>query len=165
MDLHWLPRQSTRLLCVLFVLCVATLLSAQGKRGMTLDDVYALKQVSDPQISPDGRRVAYVVAAADFERGRWDSDLWVVDTTESARRPRQLTFNVGRDNSPRWSPDSKHIAFLRTRPEGSHSTAQIYLLTQASGEAGKLTDEPLGGIQLEFGGRYGCPRCATCPGT
>lgn len=111
---------------------------------MTLDDVYALKQVSDPQISPNGRWVAYVVAAADFERGRWDSDLWIVDTAAGAPPPRQLTFNIGRDNSPRWSPDSQRIAFLRARPEGGHSTAQIYVLTQGGGEAVKLTNEPLG---------------------
>jgi len=130
-------------LCLSAFICGSFLLPAQAqtKRPMTPADVLALKQVSDPQISPDGSAVVYVVSVADFEHARSDSDLWLVRPGEA---PRQITSNVGRDSSPRWSPDGKTIAFLRTRPEAGETSAQIWLLPADGGEARPLTSEPRG---------------------
>ena len=112
---------------------------------MTIDDIFAVKQVSDPQISPDGTRVVYVVSVADKARNRWDTDLWLVNVADGAASARQLTFNPGRDNSPRWSPDGKSIAFLRARPDSDSPAAQLFLLPMdTAGEAYALSSEPLG---------------------
>jgi dipeptidyl aminopeptidase/acylaminoacyl peptidase/cyclophilin family peptidyl-prolyl cis-trans isomerase len=106
-----------------------------------VDDVFALAQVSDPQISPDGRGVVYVLTRTDEARNRRESDLWIV--RENAT-PRPLTSYAGRDASPRWSPDGNFIAFLRTRAEGGPGATQISLLSLNGGEPQPLTDEPLG---------------------
>ncbi len=128
--------------CLLLFLLWAQTTAAE--RPMTVEDVLALKQVSDPQMAPDGSAVAYVVSIADAGAGRWTSDLWLVTRPKqaSAGTPRQLTFQPGRDFSPRWSPDSRWLAFLSVRGEGTR--AQIYLLPIAGGEARALTQEPQG---------------------
>src|SRR5215470_20364197 len=103
---------------------------AQPKRPMTPEDVLSLNRASDAQMSPDARRVAFVVNAWDRENDRFNSDIWLVDEMRQLVR---LTSNPRRDDSPRWSPDARRIAFLSERAGGSGSPtategAQIYLL-------------------------------------
>ena len=128
------------LIALLASLCLQAQTPPQ-KRAMTVDDVFALKQVSDPQISPDGKSVVYVVSVVDAGRNRRDTDLWLVKADGEGAAPRQITFNAGRDFSPRWSPDGKRIAFLRTRPESGENSPQIWLMDFPGGEARRLTNE------------------------
>ena len=95
---------------------------AQQKRAMTFEDILALKTVSDAQVSPDGRWVAYVVTAVDMKENANDPDVWLISTAggESVR----LTANKKSDNQPRWSPDGKRIAFVSAREE----KPQIFLI-------------------------------------
>ncbi|HEY6333280.1 MAG TPA: DPP IV N-terminal domain-containing protein, partial [Blastocatellia bacterium] len=128
--------RATQLASLIFAICFAALglAQAQTKRAMTIDDVMALKQVQDAQVSPDGRWVAYVVSAADFKEDAFNPDIWVVST--SGGEPIRLTTSVKVDNHPLWSPDGKRLAFLSTRD----GKAQIYLISPFGGEAEKLTD-------------------------
>jgi dipeptidyl aminopeptidase/acylaminoacyl peptidase len=115
---------------------------AQTKRPMTPEDVLSLNRASDPQMSPDARRVAFVVNTWDRENDRFNSDVWIVDEMRQVVR---LTSNPRRDDSPRWSPDARRIAFLSERAvdptaQGAASgSAQIFLLNPMGGEPVQLT--------------------------
>ena len=100
------------------------------------EDYATMPTISAPQLSPDGRRVAYVVTRADMERSAYDSDVWVVDA--DGRNQLQLTRASGVDARPRWSPDGRRIAFLSDR-DGRNA---IWLLDVAGGEPARLTGEP-----------------------
>ncbi len=121
---------------VFFVLGMASPLFAAG-RPMTVDDLLAVKSVSDPQVSPDGRLVAYVVSEIDREAGKSNSSLWLVSV--DGGEPRRLTTSPGSNNHPRWSPDGKSIAFVSTRGGSS----QVWLLPVDGGEASQLTKLPI----------------------
>lgn len=105
---------------------------------MTFDDVIALKGVSDPQLSPDGRWVAYVVSHADMEADAADPDIYMV--AASGGVPVRLTTSKKADTSPRWSPDGKWIAFISARDD----KPQIYLISPTGGEAEVLTSSKSG---------------------
>lgn len=123
-----------RLALLLFASCFLPFAFGQ-KKPMDFDDVMKLKSVGSPQISPDGKWVAYTVTAADIKENAVNSDLWLVSTSGDAA-PRQLTRHPKNDGSPRWSPDGRQIAFLSDRAE----RAQIYLMAPDGGEPEKLTD-------------------------
>jgi dipeptidyl aminopeptidase/acylaminoacyl peptidase len=110
------------------------LLHAQEKSPMTVDDVLALKSVGDPQISPDGRWVAYVVTEVDLEKDGSNSDVWLVSADGGPAM--RLTRGPERDNAPRWSPDESWIAFLSDR----NGKTQVYGIAPDGGEAWQVTD-------------------------
>jgi len=122
------------------ILSVATLIGLQsatrgqtpGKHAITFDDLIRMHRVSDAQVSPDGKWVAYTVATPDMDANRNASNVWMVATAGGA--PMQLTQS-GHDSSPVWSPDGKTIAFLSSRSGDS----QVYLLSMDGGEAEQLT--------------------------
>src|SRR5262245_35292410 len=93
-----------------FLLVVAAY--AQTKRPMVPQDVVSLNRASDAQMSPDARRVAFVVNAWDRETERFKSDILLFGEVRQAVR---LTSHPKRDDSPRWSPDARRIAFLSER--------------------------------------------------
>lgn len=122
--------------CVFLILLGAGQALAAGK-PMTVDDLLAVKTVSDPQISPDGRRVVYVVSEIDRDANKSNSSLWGVPLAGGT--PRRLTTSPGANNHPRWSPDGKTIAFVSSRGGSS----QIWLLPADGGEAHQLTKLPI----------------------
>ena len=106
---------------------------------MQPDDVYELTGVGDPRISPDGGRVAYVVATADRETSEYRSAIWVTPLDGSAE-PRRFTSGEKRDGSPRWSPDGRWLAFVSNRGDDK-AQAQLYVIpAESGGEARRLTD-------------------------
>jgi dipeptidyl aminopeptidase/acylaminoacyl peptidase len=110
--------------------------SAQSRRALNVDDLFNLKEVRDPQRSPDGKWVAYTVARAIKDTDKNDTDIWMVSW--DGQQHVQVTSSAEGESSPRWSPDGKYLAFLSSR-QGSKK-AQIWLLNRAGGEAIKLTD-------------------------
>lgn len=118
---------------ILIVLLFVPIFSNQSKGPMMPEDLYKIKKVSDPRVSPDGKWIAYTVSVPDLEEDTYNSDIWLIPV--SGGTPRQLTAGAGSDHSPRWSPDGKQIAFISDRDE----TANIYLVHVDGGEAKKLT--------------------------
>jgi dipeptidyl aminopeptidase/acylaminoacyl peptidase len=105
---------------------------------MRPEDVYELTGVGDPRISPDGRRVAYVVGTTDREGNEYKASVWVAPI-DGSEEPRRLTFGDKRDGAPRWSPDGRWLAFSSARGD-EKAPAQLYVLPADGGEARKLTD-------------------------
>jgi Tol biopolymer transport system component len=108
---------------------------------MQPEDVYALTSVGDPRISPDGSRVAYVVNRIDEEANAYRSAIWVAPLDGSVA-PRQLTSGTRTDQSPRWSPDGRWLAFASNRDGEDEKKAhgELYVLPADGGEPRRLTD-------------------------
>jgi dipeptidyl aminopeptidase/acylaminoacyl peptidase len=110
-------------------------------RKMTIDDLWALNEIGSIALSPDGRRVAYVVQSDDKAKNETHSAVWILHLDEGGAAigaPRQLTSGVKHDSGPAWSPDSRLLLFLSDR-EGGIGGNQLWLIDTDGGEAGKLT--------------------------
>ena len=108
-------------------------------KPFTADDLVRLKRVTDPQVSPDRRYVAFVLRETDMEANRGRTDIWLLDLADKTPTPRRLTQNEAQDTSPRWASDSRTLYFLSTRSGQS----QVWRLTLMGGEAARVTDYPL----------------------
>src|SRR5215510_6260788 len=119
----------------LSLLLVPGIASAQ-KRSLAVDDVYNVKDVRDPERSPDGKWVAFVVSRAIKDTDKNDSDVWMAswDGTQEI----QLTSSPDSESQPRWSPDNKYLSFVSSR-QGAKD-GQLWLLNRAGGEAVKVSD-------------------------
>lgn len=106
------------------------------------EDDDLLRAVFDPQISPDAKRVAYVVRSNEPKKNEYQMSIWVVplDGKQPARR---FTFGT-KDHAPRWSPDGRSLAFLADRGEKT----QIFLAPLDGGESRQLTTTPHGVNEL-----------------
>ena len=111
----------------------ATATAAAPARAMELEDLFRLKRLADPQISPDGHWVAYTVTEVEKAENRSRSRIWLVSSAGGPAR--QFTNGPKHDRHPRWSPDGKWLAFESDRT----GKAQIYLMPVAGGEARALT--------------------------
>jgi dipeptidyl aminopeptidase/acylaminoacyl peptidase len=109
--------------------------AAQAKRPLQPDDIFEIKTVSDPRISPDGAWVAYTVSQLDRKEDNSDTDIYMVPTTGGAAV--KLTSSKKPETSPRWSPDGRYLAFLSSR---DGKKPQVYLLDRRGGEAEAITD-------------------------
>ena len=114
-------------------LCIFTSPAAAAPRRMVEQDLYRFVWVADPQISPDGSRVAFVRVSVYSAADEYRTSLWLVETAGGPPRP--LTSGT-RDTQPRWSPDGRTLAFVRAADD---KPGQIHLLPMAGGEATQLT--------------------------
>ena len=103
------------------------------KKPFTIPDLYRIKNVDQPQISPEGKRVAFVVREDYLEQGTSHADIYVMDADGGNQR--RLTYDPGSDAHPRWSPDGRTLLFLSSRREGN----QVWLLPAEGGEPEQLT--------------------------
>ena len=102
---------------------------------MVPEDLTRILFVTDPQLSPDGRRIAFVVTSLSEERDEYLANIWIVDMTGGA--PRRFTAGPRRDIEPRWSPDGARLAFLSER--APKDKLQLYVMPADGGEPTKLT--------------------------
>ena len=131
-------RYCTSFLAAIVALCGGSAALAQtpaARRPLAATDLYRLRTVRDPQVSPEGAWVAYTVTTIDSAKDRSETDIWMVnwDGTQTVR----VTSTPGGESSPRWSPDGRFLAFLSSRQAGDG--AQVWLLDRRGGEAQRVT--------------------------
>jgi dipeptidyl aminopeptidase/acylaminoacyl peptidase len=124
------------MISLVLLLCAVSLFAqTPAKRLLNADDVYRIRHVHDPQVSPEGTWIAYVVTGVDREADKRRSAIWMVNW--EGTQDVQLTYGESSASSPRWSPDGKYLAFLSARPD--EGKAQIWLLDRRGGEARHVT--------------------------
>jgi dipeptidyl aminopeptidase/acylaminoacyl peptidase len=145
---------ATLVACLLVLAGVAA--AQQSPRGITPEDYFSFEFISDPNISPDGKLVAYVLTKVDRSQNRRNSSIWMA-ATDGSRAPWQFTTAPQSSTSPRWNPDGKSLAFLSSRPAEATPAAspapgsapvgtaeptrtQVYLLSMNGGEAKRITN-------------------------
>jgi dipeptidyl aminopeptidase/acylaminoacyl peptidase len=126
-------------------LALVTTLHAQapGKIAPIVDQILSLQRVASPQISPDGRLVAYTVRSTNWEENTFDTQIWIADSRTG--QARQLTQSKKSSQSPAWSPDGSMLAFISDRTD----KRQLYVIGMTGGEARALTalDEGVGSFR------------------
>jgi hypothetical protein len=123
---------------VFFALGWAAVSSGAEKRLLKPEDFAAIRDVDEPQLSPDGQSVVYVVGTVDLAKDKEPKNLWIAKWDGSENRA--LTFGENEQTHPRWSPDGKWIAFLTGRGD-ERDNDQLWVLPSAGGEAEQLTRE------------------------
>jgi dipeptidyl aminopeptidase/acylaminoacyl peptidase len=142
-----------RLAVAIISLAIVTSLGAQnsppsaasGKRAITEKDLFDFIWVANPEVSPDGTRIAFTRVNVDEKRTGYETSIWMV-ANSGADSPIRMT-NGKHDAQPRWSSDGKRIAFVRGGDKdetGKPRPPQIAMLSLAGGEAWILTDLPKG---------------------
>ena len=120
------------------ILALASVICAQTARHpLRVDDIFRFKDVRDPQVSPDGQWVAYVVSTVDMKEDKSSSHIWLIKM--DGTNDRQITFGAEGEGSPRWSPDGNYISFTSSRP-GKARGSQVWVLDRRGGEATQFTD-------------------------
>ncbi|TJY42595.1 S9 family peptidase [Cohnella pontilimi] len=105
------------------------------KRAIRPEDLFELKAVSDPQISPDGSTIAFVETTMDRDTNRYVSRIRILSASGDGE-PKRATSGPGLDYAPRWSPDGSFLAFLSTRS----GEPQIWIMPASGGDAELLSD-------------------------
>ena len=142
-----------RLRLSVVILGIATSLAGQSvtqsaslqKRSITEKDLFAFVWVANPQLSPDGTRVAFTRVNVDEKHTGYETSVWTVAT--NGKEPPLRMTNGKHDSQPRWSPDGKNIVFVRGGDKdeaGKPKPAQLVLLSLAGGEGWTITDLPKG---------------------
>lgn len=122
------------------LLVFATGVPAAQPRLITPQDLWAVKRVGSPALSPDGKQVVFTVQEWSIEKNKSTANLWIVDV--AGGEPRRLTTATAADSSPVWSPDGTRLAFLSKR--GDDENSSLYILRRDGGEAEKILELPFG---------------------
>jgi dipeptidyl aminopeptidase/acylaminoacyl peptidase len=131
------------LLALFAVLGSTPSFSAAQKRNITEKDLWSFVWIGDPQVSPDGSRVAFVRVTVNEKKKGYNTSIWAVSTS-GGEEPHQLTSG-NHDSVPRWSPDGKFLAFMRaTEKDGKPEPPQLAILPMAGGDSFSFTNLPKG---------------------
>jgi dipeptidyl aminopeptidase/acylaminoacyl peptidase len=114
-------------------------------RAVTIDDYFQIRDVTQPEVSPDGQWVAYAVRTRMLKEDKNEQRLWMVSTHGGDSIP--MTAEGVSSSHPRWSPDGKYLAFLSSRNQGK---SQVWLLNRLGGEAVQLTETVQGVNDFEW---------------
>src|SRR5260370_26759048 len=140
------PRRTPRpdsqvavLLCSLAFLGAVSV-SAQTRK-IELNDYAKITSVSDPQISPDGKTIVFVVSRPNLEQDRRDNELVAIDIATGSQRV--LTYERKGAGSPRWSPAGDRLAFVAAAGAEKNAKPQVFVLPMMVGEARKITRPPI----------------------
>lgn len=131
-----------RVSLLLIIVVSLTAPALAQKRNITEKDLFNFVWIGDPQVSPDGSRVAFIRVTVNDRKEGYNTAIWTVATASGETR--QLT-NGPRDTSPRWSPDGKYLVFVRA-PEvsGRIEPPQLFMLAMSGGEPFQFTTLPRG---------------------
>src|SRR5262249_47670814 len=130
------PRLNLAVCCaVIFSLFLAPpVRSKEALNKLTAMDEFRIQTATDPQISPDGKRIVYVRRFADSATDRRYANLWIINADGSEHRP--LTTGNRNDVSPRWSPDGNRLAYL----SDADGKQQIYVRWMDTGQIARITN-------------------------
>jgi dipeptidyl aminopeptidase/acylaminoacyl peptidase len=132
--------QSPRPIAFLLALALSVTVAAADKRPLTPQDLWAVKRLSSPALSPDGKTAVFTVQDWSIEKNKSTSSLWLVDVAGGT--PRRLTNAPASDGSPVWSPDGTRLAFTSKR--GDDEAASLYVMRTDGGEPEKILELPFG---------------------
>jgi len=104
-----------------------------------VEDLLALRRISDPQVSPDGRLLAFVQRETDMDGNKGRTSIWMMRLDRAHGEPYRLMDAAGGDSSPRWAPDGRTLYFLSTRS----GTSQVWRIVLSAGQAQRVSDFPL----------------------
>jgi dipeptidyl aminopeptidase/acylaminoacyl peptidase len=125
------------LLLVLACLAGAPFAVSAQKRPITHQDIWMMKRMGEPVVSPDGRWIVFSLTEPNYDPVKQTSDLWIV-RADGSEAPRQLTFTKDAESGAAWSPDGTRVAFC-TKREGDQMP-QVYVLPLGGGEARRVTN-------------------------
>ena len=125
------------LFTILLLILPTTIFSQDGKHPFSVQDLVMMDRISDPRISPDGKKVVFVVRSTDMDANKGRKNLWLVDIDGSNLK--QATNHPKNDTNPVWDPDGKSIWFL----SGRSGSQQIWQLDLNNQEKQQFTDLPL----------------------
>src|SRR5256886_11760467 len=140
----------SRLFLILVSITVLFTPAFAQKRNITEKDLFNFVWIADPQVAPNGSRVAFVRVTVNQRKDGYDTAIWTVSTATGESR--QLTAGP-RDSSARWSPDGRFVCFVRSpEKDGRPEPPQLFMLSMDGGEAWQFTTLPRGA-----GGPEGSP--------
>jgi len=134
-----------RLIILFQIICVSAGFASgpcESTHPFSVNDLLAMERISDPQVSPDGEWIVFVLQKSDLEADRGRSDLWMVRSDGTGLR--RLTSHAENDSNPRFSADGKSIYFLSKRSDSS----QVWRIRIDGGEAQQITELPLDAANL-----------------
>ncbi|WP_372745363.1 prolyl oligopeptidase family serine peptidase [Lutibacter sp.] len=110
--------------------------SQETIKPISIDDIMKLKSVSDPQISPDGKWIAYITSEIDLKKDKTINQLWMLPSEDGEAIPMtsKETYSV---SDPKWSPDNTYLSFIAAKSE---EKAQVWTLNRKGGDAQQLTN-------------------------
>lgn len=117
-----------------------TMAAAQSPRPVNARDLWAMKRLGAPALSPDGTTVVFTVQEWSVDQNEETTNLWTV--AMAGGEPRRLTTAEAKEGSPAWSPDGRRIAFVSKR--GKDEAAALYVIPVDGGEAQRVLELPYG---------------------
>lgn len=146
-----LSRSAFWALAILSVACAANAQESPKRRNLAVDDLFKIQRVGGPQISPEGKWVAYTVSSADLKEDKSETRIGMTPTAGGEAIP--MTGKGYSASRPRWSPDGKYLSFLA--PKKEEGKTQVWALNRGGGEAQQLTNILQGVESYEWSPRKG----------